>query len=92
MSLQTSVSTCRLVVKSWISSCLIEGNPSLAHESACSTVKLLPQSHSDGSLDGGQPYLGANTSCKADLCRENPCSVRGKTVSHVEAPFSFATL
>ena len=88
MSLHTSVN--RLAIKSQISLCLIEGSLSLAHESACSTVKLLPQSHFDGSLDGGQPYCRANASRKADLCREKPCSVRGRTVSHVQAPFSFA--
>ena len=45
-SLHTSVR--RLSVRSRISLCLMLGKPPLAHESACSTVKLLPQSHLDG--------------------------------------------
>ena len=59
-SLHTSVS--RLAVRSRISLCLIVGSPPLAHESAYSTVKLLPQSHLEGSLDGVQPYRRFPTS------------------------------
>ena len=69
-SLHTSVS--RLAVRSRISLCLIVGSPPLAHESACSTVKLLPQSHLEGSLDGVQPYRRAKASWKADLCKAKP--------------------
>ena len=37
-----------LAMRSRISLCLLEGKPPLAHDSACSTVKLLLQSHMDG--------------------------------------------
>ena len=87
-SLHTSVR--RLAVRSRISLCLMEGKPPLAHESACSTVKLLPQSHLDGRFEGDHPYRRAMASWKAALCSEKPCSLRGRAVSQVEAPFSLA--
>ena len=87
-SLHTSVR--RLAVRSWISLCLMEGKPHLAHESACSTVKRLPQSHLDGRFEGDHPYHRAMASWKAALCSEKPCSLRGRAVSQVEAPFSLA--
>ena len=40
------------------------------------------------SLEGVQPYRNASASWKTDLCRVNPSSAKGRTVSHVEAPFS----
>ena len=85
-SLHTSVS--KWAVKSQISLCLIVGKPPLAQESACSTVKLLPHSHFRGCLDGFQPYHGTSASWKADVCKEKSWSLRGRTVSQVEAPFS----
>ena len=69
-SLNTSVS--RLAVRSRILLCLIVGILLLAHESACSTVKLLPQSHLEDGLDGVQPYRRAKASWKADLCKAKP--------------------
>ena len=53
ISLQTSVRG--VAVRSRISLCLMDGKPPLAHDSACSTEKLLPQSHFDGRFDGVQP-------------------------------------
>ena len=51
-SLHTSLSI--WAVRSRISLCLIVVKPPLAQESVCSTVKLLPQSHFRGCLDGVQ--------------------------------------
>ena len=87
-SLHTSVR--RLAVRSRISLCLMEGNPPLAHESTWSTVLLLPQSHLDGRFEGGHPYRKAIASWKAALCSAKPCSLRGRAVSQVDAPFSWA--
>ena len=61
----TSVS--RVAVRLRISMCLIDGNPPLAHDKACSTGNLLPQVHIDGISDGVQPYLRAKASWKAPL-------------------------
>ena len=88
-SLHTSVR--RLAVRSRISLCLMEGKPPLAYESARSTVKLLPQSHFDGRFEGDHPYRRAMALWKAALCNEKPCSLRGRAVSQVEAPFSLAS-
>ena len=52
-SLQTSVR--RVAVRSRISLCLMDGKTPLAHDSACSTEKLLPHSHFAGRFDGVQP-------------------------------------
>ena len=87
-SLHTSVS--RESVMSWISLCLRDGKPPFAQESACSTLNLLPHSHLEGRRDGVQPYHTVRASWKADLCNVNPCSVRSRTVSQVEALFTFA--
>ena len=87
-SLHTYVSI--WAVRSRISLYLIVGKPPLAQESACSTVKLLPHSHFRGCLDGVQPYRRASASWKGDVCKEKPWSLRGRTVSQVEAPFSLA--
>ena len=78
-------------MRSRISLCLMDGKPPLAHESACSTLKFLPQSHLDGRFDGDHPYRRAIASWKAALCSEKPCSLRGRAVSQVEAPFSLAS-
>ena len=59
-SLQTSVSS--VAVRSRISLCLIDGNPLLAQDRACSTVNLPPQAHIEGISDGVQPYLRARAS------------------------------
>ena len=65
MSWYTSLS--RVAVRLRISLCLIEGNPPLAHNKACSTENLLPQVYTDGISDGIQPYLRAKASWKAPL-------------------------
>ena len=59
-SLQTSVR--RLAVRSLISLCLIEGEPPLGQERACSTENLAPQPHVDGVCRGCQLYLRAGAS------------------------------
>ena len=87
-SLHTSVSSD--AVMSLISLCLWAGNPPLAQDNAWSTEKACPHLYFDGSLGGDQPWRNANASWKADLCKVNPCSARGRTVSHVEALFSTA--
>ena len=87
-SLHTSVR--RLAMRSRISLCLMQGKPPLAHESACPTVKLLPQSHLDGRFEGDHPYRRAMALWKTALCNEKPCSLRGRAVSQVKAPFSLA--
>ena len=87
-SWHTSVS--RVAVRLRISLCLIKGNPPLAQDRACSTENLLPQAHFGGISDGVQPYLRARASWKAPLWRVNPCSIRGRAVSQVDDPFSFA--
>ena len=80
-SLHTSVR--RVAVRSRISLCLIDGNPPLGQDKACSTENETPQSHFDGSLSGVQPYHSARASWKAPLCKAKPCSESGRTVSHV---------
>ena len=90
MSCATSVRRC--AVKSLISLCLMEGNPPLAHERACSTANFLPHAHVVGILGGVQPYRRAMASWKAPLCKVKPCSCSGTAVSHTEAPFSLARL
>ena len=87
-SLHTSVR--RLALRSRISLCLMQGKPPLAHESVCSTVKQLPHLHLSGRFEGDHSYRRAMASWKAALCSEKPCSLRGRTVSQVEAPFSLA--
>ena len=86
----TSLYTCvrRLAVTLRILLCLIKGKPSLAHESAWS--KFLPHSHLDGKFEGGYPYLRAMASWKAALCSAKLCSLSGRAVSQVDAPFSLA--
>ena len=64
--------------------------PPLGQERTCSTVKVDPQSHDKGIHDGVHPYLSANASVKAPLCREKPNSSIGKAVSQFEAPLSLA--
>ena len=83
--LQTLVRS--VAVKLCISLCLMLGKPPFEQENACSSEKLLPQSHLDAILVGVQPYLSANASWKALLCKENLCSISGKGVSQV-APVS----
>ena len=61
----TSVS--RVAIRLRISLCLLEGNPPLAHDKACSIDNLLPQVHINGISDGVQPYLRAKASWKAPL-------------------------
>ena len=87
-SLQASVR--RFAVRSRISLCRKVGKPPFLQDRACSTVKVLSQSHFEGRLDGVHPYLRARASWKAALCSVNPWSLRGRTVSQVEAPFSLA--
>ena len=70
--------------------CLIDGNPPLGQLSACSTVNFWLQTQCDGGFGGCQPYLRQSTSLKASLWRAKPCSVIGKVVSQLDAPFSAA--
>ena len=82
----------RVAVRFLISLCLIDGKPPFAQERACLTEKKKPQAHLVGSLSGVQPYRNARASWKAPLCSAKPCSERGRTVSHVDEPFSLAKL
>ena len=66
------------------------GNPPYWQLSACSIVKLLSQTYCAGKSDGLQPYRRQSTSQNAPLWRANPCSAIDRTVSHVQAPFSWA--
>ena len=64
---------------------------SFSTDRVCSTEKETPQSHFDGNLSGVQPYLNARASWNAFLCKQNPCSLSGIAVSHVEDPLSKAS-
>ena len=75
-------------VRSLISLCLLIGNPPQLQLSACSTEKDLPQTQLLGRCCGLQPYLRQSASRKSPLCRANPYSASGNTVSQLEAPFS----
>ena len=75
-------------VRSLISLCLLIGNPPQFQLSACSTEKDLPQTQMLGRCCGLQPYLRQIASRKSPLCKANPCSVSGNTVSQLEATFS----
>ena len=88
-SLQASVR--RFAVRSRISLCRKVGKPPFLQDRACSTVKVLSQSHFEGRLDGVHPYLRARASWKAALYSVNPWSLRGRTVSQVEAHSSVLT-
>ena len=59
----------------------------LAHESACSTVKLLPHNTFRRQLRWRQAISQGQRVMKAG---EKPCSVMGSMVSQVEAHFSLA--
>ena len=80
MHTSSHTSVRRLAVRSRISLCLMLGKPPLAHESACSTVKLLPQSHLDGRFEGDHPYRRAMASWKAALCNEKPLKMSPRTL------------
>ena len=80
----------RDAVMSLTSLCRSEGKPPLGQVSACSTEKDFPQAHSLGTFAGNQPYLRAMASWKAALWSEKPCSLIGRVVSQLEAPFSAA--
>ena len=86
---QTSVR--RFAVRSLISLCLMDGNPPLGHDKACSIQNHVPHPHVACDCNGCQLYLRARASWKALLCRVNPNSSIGKEVSHEEAPFSWAS-
>ena len=75
-------------VRSLISLCLLIGNPPQLQLSACSTEKDLPQTQLLGRCCGLQPYLRQSASRKSPLCRANPYTASGNTVSQLEAPFS----
>ena len=47
-------------------------------------------SHFERRRDGVQPYRRVRASWKADLCSVKSCCMRDRTVSQVEAPFTFA--
>lgn len=88
-SWHTSVST--EAVTSRISLWWMVGKPPLGQERTCSTVKEFPQAQSMGIRDGVHPYLSANASVNALLCRQKPNSSMGKDVSQFEAPLSLAS-
>ena len=46
----------------------------------------MPQLHEGGVLLRFHPYLRHSASRNSSLCRKNPCSVTGKTVSHADDP------
>lgn len=81
----------RVAVRSLISLWRRVGNPPFEQERACSVMKLLPQAQFVGRSTGVHPYLRAIASLKSLLCRENPCSDRGRTFNQLEAPLSWAS-
>lgn len=80
----------RQLYMSWISLCLIVGNPPLWHIMSWSTVKDAPQMHDWDRLGCCHPYLKHRASLNAPLWWLKPWSVVGTTVSHKEAPFLVA--
>ena len=68
--------------------CRIDGNPPRGQLSACSTVNLWLQTQCNGRFGGCQPYLRQSASLKSPLWRAKPCSVIGRVVSQLDAPFS----
>ena len=64
---QTSVR--RFAVRSLISLCLMDGNPPLGYDKACSIENLVPHPHVMGDCNGCQLYLRARASWKALLCK-----------------------
>ena len=57
---------------------------------AWSTVNLLPQTHTDGLSCIGQSYRSLTASRNSCLLRSKSMSLRGITVSQLDAPFSQA--
>ena len=82
-SMQTSLHTSdiQFPIVSWTSLWQMDGKPLLAQDSECSTEKFFPQAQLMGHFEGGQPYLRAKASRKADLCRVKLCSFRGRAVN-----------
>ena len=58
------------------------------HIIAWSTEKGVPQLHERVVLLRFHPYLRHSASQNLPLCRMNPCSVTGRTMSHANNPFS----
>ena len=73
-SMQTSLQTfdSQSPTVSQTSLCLMEGKPPFGQESACSTVKWVPQAQLVGTFEGSQPYLKAIASLNVPLWSENP--------------------
>ena len=91
-SWHTSVN--KVVVKSRMSLCLMEGNPPLGHAKECSIENLAPQGQYRGNHAGSQPYRRATVSWKAVLCKAKPCFCHRRTVANVsqlDAPFQRPT-
>ena len=61
----------------------------MGQDRTCCTEKGLPQAQFTGTCAGSQPYLREMASLNALLRRVKPCSSIGRTVSQLEAPFSF---
>ena len=67
------------------------GMPPMWQVMALSTEKGVPQLHEMGVFLRFHPYLRHRASRNSPLCRRNPCSATGNTVSHAEAPLSLAS-
>ena len=78
----------RLAVRSRILLCLIDGNPPLGQESACSTENGVPQSQLVGMRESCHPYLKHKASRNTPLCRVKSNSDIGRAVNQLEPPFS----
>ena len=78
-----------MAVRSLISLCQIEGNPSLGHDKACSTEKDVPRTvwecEEEASHNAVQGHLQRQT-----YVVQNNIPSRGRAVSQVEARFSKA--
>ena len=85
----TSIS--RFDVMSSISLWWIVGKAPLRHKRVYSTVKEDPLSQTIGICDGDHPYLSANASVKAPLCRQKLNYSIGRDFNQFEAPFSLAS-
>ena len=82
--------TAQLPTVSWILLCLIEGNPPLEQERACSVEKCVRQAQLVSALDGSQPYLRVRASLKGPLCGVKPNSSRGSKERQLNTLFSWA--
>ena len=62
----------------------------MGQERACSTEKVAPQTQVEGSRAGCQPYRNARPSRNSHFDKLNPCRLRGRHVSQLDAPASTA--